>query len=149
MALEHLFDSTVKPFDHTVCLRGFRRGQAVVDVQVGTELVELVLACRGTLAQAEEQVGELLCVVRKDRANAHRTSSLQVSQKAPSIRRSLCLEDADENPSRRAVDGHEEVAPRRLVGHLGQILHVDVDIVGLVSLEAAVFGPRRLGLQVT
>ncbi len=78
----------------------------MVDVQVGTELVELVLACRGTLAQAEEPVGELLSVVRKDRANAHWTSSLQVSQKAPSIRRSLCL-------------------------------------------EAAVFGPRRLGLQVT
>ena len=50
MALEHLFDPTVEPFDHTVCLRGFRRGQAVVDVQVGTELVELVLARRSTLA---------------------------------------------------------------------------------------------------
>lgn len=32
---------------------------------------------------------------------------------------------------------------------MGQILHVDVDVAGLISLEAAVLGPRRLGLQVT
>jgi hypothetical protein len=32
-ALEHLFDPTVEPFDHTVCIREFRRGQAVLDVQ--------------------------------------------------------------------------------------------------------------------
>ena len=34
IALEHLFfDPTFEPFDHTVCMRGFRRGQAVLDVQ--------------------------------------------------------------------------------------------------------------------
>ena len=43
MALEKLFDPTVEPFDHTVCLRGARRCQAMFDVQIGTELVELVL----------------------------------------------------------------------------------------------------------
>ena len=55
----------------------------------------------------------------------------------------------DENPSCRAVDWRDEVAPRRLVGHLGKILHVDVDIAWLMRLEAALLGPRRLDLQVT
>ena len=149
MALKYLLDPTVEAFDHAVCLGRFRRGEAVLDGELGAELVELVLARCSTLAQAKEAISELFSVVCKDRADADRAGTLQVAQEAPGIRRSLCLEDADENPSCCAVDGHEEVAPRRLVGHLGQILHVDVDVAGLVSLEAAVLGPRRLGLQVT
>ena len=54
MALKHLLDPTVEAFDHAVCLRRFRRGQAVLDVQVGTGLVELVLARRGALALTDE-----------------------------------------------------------------------------------------------
>jgi hypothetical protein len=40
----------------------------VVDVQFGTELVELVLACRGTLSQAKEAIRELLAVARREEA---------------------------------------------------------------------------------
>jgi len=38
----------------------------VRDVQVGTELVELVLARRSTFAQAEEAIGELFSVTRRE-----------------------------------------------------------------------------------
>ncbi len=38
---------------------------------------------------------------------------------------------------------------RLTVGPLGQILHVDVELAGLVSLEAAVLGARRPGLKIT
>lgn len=82
----------------------------MLDVQISTELVELVLARRSTLAQAKEAIGELFSVVRENRADADWAGTLQVSQEAPGIRRSLCLEDADENPSRRAVDGHKQIA---------------------------------------
>lgn len=86
--------------------------------------------------------------VCKDCADADRAGTLQVSQEAPGIRRSLCLEDADEHPAGGTVDGHKQVAARGFVSHLRQILHVDVDITGLASLESAVFRPGRLGLQV-
>ena len=149
MALKHLLYPTVEPFDHAVGLRRFWWGQAVLDAELGTELVELMLARRSTLAQAEEAIGELFSVVRENRADADRAGTLKIAQEAPGIRSSLCLENADENPPCRPVDGHEEVAARSFVSHLGQILHVDVDIARLVSLEGAVFGPRRLCLQVT
>jgi hypothetical protein len=38
------------------------RGQAVLDAEVGAELVELVLACCGALAQTEQAVGEFLAI---------------------------------------------------------------------------------------
>ena len=64
----------------------------------------------------------------------------------PRIGRGLGLEDADEDPAGGAVDGDKQVAPRvrrensrpdcfliRLtISHLRQILHVDVQIAGLV-----------------
>jgi len=60
VALKHLLDPAVEAFDHAVGLRRFRWGQAVLDAQFGAELVEFVVARRGTLAQAEQAVGELL-----------------------------------------------------------------------------------------
>ena len=68
ITMKHLLDPTVEAFCHAVCLRRFWRGQAVLDVQVGTELVELVLARRSALAQAEEAIGELFSVARREEA---------------------------------------------------------------------------------
>lgn len=62
MALKHLLDPTVEAFDDAVGLRRFRRGEAVLDVEFGTQLVELVLSRRGALGQAEEAIGELFCL---------------------------------------------------------------------------------------
>ena len=59
-ALQDFFDPSSEPLDHSIGLRGFRRGQTVLDVQISAEPVELVLAGRGPLAQAEEAIGELL-----------------------------------------------------------------------------------------
>jgi|GEM_PF-3158680 len=42
VALQYLLDPSVETLDHAVGLRGFRRCQAVFDVQFGAELVELV-----------------------------------------------------------------------------------------------------------
>jgi hypothetical protein len=38
-------------------------------------------------------------------------------------------------PARGAVDGDEQVATRRFVGHLRQVLDVDVNEARLVALE--------------
>ena len=61
--------------------------------------------------------------------------------------RGLRRVDAHEDPARRPVDGHEEVAAAVLVGHLGQILDVDVQVAGFVGLEGAVRGLGLLRFQ--
>ena len=102
VALKHLFDPAVEALDHAVGLRRLGRGEAVFDAQLGAKLVELVLARRGALAQAEEAIGELLPVIGQNGADAYRAGALQVAQKAPGIGRGLGLEDANEDPSRVA-----------------------------------------------
>ena len=67
MALQNLLDAPVEPFDHAVGLRRFRWCQAVLDIQVSTELVELVFARRGPLAQAEQAIGERLAIARREK----------------------------------------------------------------------------------
>ena len=89
--MQHFLDAAVEPLDHTVGLRRFRRGPAVLDAQFGAERVELVLARRGTFAQAEQAIRELLAVVGQDGADADRAGALQVKQEAPRIGRSLGL----------------------------------------------------------
>ena len=64
--LEHFLDPAVEAFDHAVGLRMRRRGQAVLDAEVGAEQVELVLSRRGAFAQTEETVGEFLPVARSE-----------------------------------------------------------------------------------
>ena len=53
-------------------------------------------AGRGTFAQPEEPIGELLAIVGQDGADADRAGALQVTQKAPRIGRCLCREDTDD-----------------------------------------------------
>lgn len=70
----------------------------------------------------------------------HRSGALQIAQEPAGVGRGLRRVDAHEDPACRPVDGHEEVAAAVLVGHLGQVFDVDVQIAGLVGLEGAVRG---------
>ena len=67
MALEDVLDPAVEAFDHAIGLWMHRRGQAVLDTEIGAEPVELVMPGRGAAAEAEEPVGELLAVTPSER----------------------------------------------------------------------------------
>ena len=67
----------------------------MLDAQLGAELIELVLACCGAFAQAEEPVGEFLAVVREYGPDADRAGALQVAQEPSGIGCGPGLEDAD------------------------------------------------------
>ena len=88
-----------------------------------------------------------LAVVGQHAGDLHRGRALQIAQEAPRVGRGLRRVDAHEDPARRPVDGHEEVAAAVLVGHLGQILDVDVQVAGFVGLEGAVRGLGLLRFQ--
>ena len=55
--------------------------------------------------------------------------------------------DLDEHPTRGALDGHEQVSSPILIGHLGQVFHVDVEVARLVDGKGAVLGLGSLRLQ--
>ena len=59
----------------------------MLDVEGGAQFAELVLAGRGTLAQAEEAIRELLAVIRKNGTDAQRASAFQVTKEAAGISR--------------------------------------------------------------
>ena len=62
--------------------------------------------------------------------------------------------DADEDPARRPIHRHEQIAPGRFISHLRQILEVDLQVARLTGLERLerlerlVLGPGRFGLQI-
>ena len=114
VALKHLLDAAVEALDplpgrrlpaiaerDPVGLRRLGRGQSVLDAEVGAERVEFMLTRRGTLAQAEQAIGELLAVICENGADADRAGALKVAQEPPGVGRGLGLEDADEDPSGR------------------------------------------------
>jgi hypothetical protein len=57
--------------------------------------------------------------------------------------------DADEDPSRGAVDRDEEIPAAFFVGHLRQVFHVEVEIAGLIGLERFVRRLLSLRLKLT
>ncbi len=106
-----------------------------------------------------------------------RSCALQVAQEAACVGRGLGREDADEDPSGRPIDDHEEVAAALLIGHplpgraFPQEMSrqgaagisrpsrhlflwkkacraMDVDVAGLVGLEGAMLRLRCLGLEI-
>ena len=97
----------------------------------GAQRVELMRAGHGTLAQAEEAIRELFSVIRKNGAYAHPlpgralrsngprggAGTLQVAQEATGIRCRSGFEDAYEDPTRRTVDSHKQIATGRFVSH--------------------------------
>lgn len=147
MALKNILDATVESLDHAVCLRPHRGCEAVLDAELGAEQVELVLSGSGAFAQAEQPVGEGLSVVGEHPGDLHRGRALQIAQEAARVGRGLRRIDAHEDPARRAVDGYEEISAPILVGHLGQVFHVDMQVAGLICLEGPVRGLRLFRLQ--
>lgn len=56
-----------------------------------------------------EPIGELLAVVGPNGSDAYRAGTLEVPHDPARVGRGLCLEDLDEYPPRRTVDGDEQV----------------------------------------
>ena len=136
---DDLADAAVESLDHAVGLRMARRTQAVLDGQFRAAPVECVFSA-WRLRLAGEAVGELTAVVGEHGLDLHRRGLVQATQEVGCGGFVLAGVDAQIDPARGAVDGHEQVASGRLVGHLRQVLDVHMDGARHVVLE-------RLGLQ--
>ena len=134
----------------------------MLDVELGAEPVEVVVAGGSTATQAEQPVGELLAVVRQHPGDLHRRRALQIAQKPADVGSRPGRVDAHEHPACSAINRHEEVRADRgrrcgrvrrpnaplLIGHPGQVFDVNMQVAGFVGLEGLVRGLRRLRLQI-
>ena len=136
-------DSGIESLHHTVGLRMARRAQAMLDAQAFAAHVK-VMAPAGLFGLAGEAISELRAVVGQHLGDDHRRGLVNALQEVHSTGLALIVVQADVHPARGPVDGHKQVATLGLVGHLRQVLDVDVDEAWLVVLE----GLCRLGSQV-
>ena len=74
------------------------------------------------------------------KAGAVQCSAAQAAQKVAAAELALVAIDAHVDPARGAVDGDKQIAPAPFIGHLRQVLDVNVNEARLVVLE----GFRRL-----
>jgi hypothetical protein len=77
------------------------------------------------------------------------TRTFPVTQKAPGIGGCLVAIYSSEDPAAGPVDRHKEISSRRLTGHLWQLFYVNVDVSGIIRLEATVLRFVILGLEIT
>jgi len=151
VALQDVLDPAVEPLHHSVGLWPHRRGEAVFDVEVRAEAVEIMVTGRGATAQVKEAVSELLAVARRENGlptGYGHARSPQIAQETPGVGRRLRWINAHEDPTGGAVNGNEQIPAATLVRHLRQVFDVDMQVTGLVGLELLVGGPQRGRLQI-
>jgi hypothetical protein len=119
----------------------------VLNSELLAQLVKLMVATGCSLAIGKQAVRELLAVVGQQLLNLDRASLFQGPQEGLGASSALVVFDGDKHPARGPVDGDKQVAAFGLVLHLGQILHIHVQVARLVELESPVRLAGRLGLE--
>ena len=74
LALHDIFDAAVEAFDHVVCLQLHQECETVLDAEIGSKLIELMLPRGGVLAQTVEPVGKDLGTLSQNAGHLHRGS---------------------------------------------------------------------------
>ena len=131
---EQVADSAVEAFDHAVGLWVSGWAQTVLDVQGQARHIEHMLA-RGRPVFAGETVSELTAVVGEDVQDSHGCDAAEATQEVHAAALGLIAVAAHIDPPRGPVDGNEQVTPMGLIGHLWEVLDIDVQEAGLVVLE--------------
>ena len=114
VALEHVLDPAVYRLDKAVGLGAHGRGQAVLNLELGAELVEIVVAGGGAAAQAEQPVGELLAVACwkwSATGGYGRARSPQIAQRAAITGAQVSMVVLRTTPSRRPDYGQDPEYP--------------------------------------
>jgi len=145
--LEHICNAPIETLDHAIGSGRPGFGQSVFNAQGLAQLIKLVLTRGLALSARKESVRELLAVVGQQLLNPERAGLVQGAEKGLRAGRRLVLLDRHEHPALGPVNGHEQVAPLRLVGHLRQVFHVHVQVARLIALEALVRLTGRARLE--
>ena len=131
---DELTDAAIEALDHAGCLRLARPDQAMIDAELCADQIERMLA-RRRLFLARESVRELTAVVSEDRLDVHRPGLVETAQKVGAAGVCLIAVGAHVDPAPGTINGHKQLAPTGLIGHLWQVLDIDVLEPGLVVFE--------------
>lgn len=137
-------DAAVKSLDEAVGLGVARRAEAMLDAQSSATHVEGMFVAGGARLLLEA-IGEAGAVVGEQLDDAHRSGVVQSIDEVDGTVGFHVGVNADEDPARSPIDGYVEVAALCLVGHLRQVLDVDVYEAWFVVLEGLGFS-RRSGV---
>ena len=147
MRFEHIGNAPIKAFDHAIGSGRAWLGQAMFNVQGLAQLIKLMVPRGLALTAGKQPVGELFAVVSQNFLHLDRTSLVQGVQKRASGSGRLVTLDLNKHPAGGAVNGHKQIAPAGLVGHLGQVFDIDVDEPRLVAFEGFVRLSGLFGLE--
>jgi hypothetical protein len=137
---QDLADAAIETLDHAVGLGVSGLDETMIDAMESASPVKGVCAAWPAFAGRTEAIGKLLAVVGQDACDGERSGFDQAFQEALGRGGGFVPEEFDVHPARGPVDGSEQILAFGLIGHLGQVLHIDIDEARLVVLE-------RLGSQ--
>ena len=135
VGFENIGNAAVEALDHSVGSGRSRLGQPVFNPQRLAKLVKLMAATGLALSGCKEPVRELLAVVGQQLVDFDRAGLVQSFEEGFCTGGRLVGLDGHKHPACGPVNGDKQVAPLGLVLHLGQILHVHVQVARLVALE--------------
>ncbi len=97
--------------------------------------VEAMTSGRIAFAGGAAAIGECFAVIRQHLLDLEGCLIDESLQKAGGLGSGFCAQDFHVNPARGPVDRHEQIAMRRFIRHLRQILDIDMDEARLIILK--------------
>ena len=131
---QHLAYAAIEALDHAVSLRMTGLDQAVVDAVLRAGAVEAMTPGGIAFAGGAEAIGKFLAVIGQDLLHREGRLRDESLEKGGRIRRRFLAENLHIHPARGAIDADEEIAMGGLVGHLRQILDIDMDEARFIIL---------------
>lgn len=131
--------ASIKTFHHAIGLGMFGRDQAMFNVQPRTGLVKPMVAGWLAFTVGGKAVGKLLAIIGQDDTDVHGAFLMQAPDKGSGRLCAFVMDDFQVDPAGCPVDSHQQVTLLRVIGHVGQVLDVDMDIARLIVLEGLGF----------
>ena len=147
MGFEHIGNAPIEALDHAIGSGRAWFGQAMFNAQGLAQLIKLMVARGLALTAGKQPVGELFAVVGQYFLHLDWARLVHGVQKRASGSRRLVALNLNKYPARGAVNGHKQITPAGLVGHLGQVFDIDVDEPRLVAFEGFVGLRGLFGLE--
>ena len=110
----------------------------MLNAQGFAQLVKLMIAARPTLTRGKQTVSEFFAVVRQQLDDLDGARFVQRIQEGFGTGGCFVSLDGYKDLARGPVDSHKQIAPFGLIGHLRQVLDIQVQIPFLLGLKCFV-----------
>ena len=137
---QDIADPPIKTLHHAVGLRMARTYKSVFNTMLCTSDVEGMMPGWLALTSRSESIREAFAIIGQHLANLEGCLADEMMEKGPGITCRLAGADLQVDPTRCPVDSDVQIASSGLIGHLRQVLDIDVHKPWFVVLEGLVAG---------